>query len=319
MAIFNEVSTDIMILNEKKTREEYRKESFKKKYNFEPDEPGSSKGTITDKQGKKYHIDMNAKETNAKVGSENSEIKIGKNFFKLKGSHGNERRDAVLQHEIGHQNLHNSNPDAKTVDARNRSKKTFRKGVDNSIKKSTGEGSENLRSVAHKIYSNANPRMRNIIDRMTEKDLKEFIYRNTFKEDEYLKDTSEKDQKRRDSDYQKAKKFEKPNSNHIKAEEFEADRYSANRTSERALKKGLSNYKKLDNKDADREGERRKREKLEQIKRDVEPGKVRKHYKKASKEIDNETKRFKRESEDDFVQRSKALKDKDLRSAKTYK
>ena len=80
MAIFNEEAT-LIALNEKKTREKYARRSFKKKYNFEPDKPGSSKGTITDKAGKKYRIDMNAKETHANTGSEDSSIELDKNFL----------------------------------------------------------------------------------------------------------------------------------------------------------------------------------------------------------------------------------------------
>ena len=47
MAIFNELATDLMVLNEKKTQEEYARRRFKEKYNFEPDKPGSNTGTIT--------------------------------------------------------------------------------------------------------------------------------------------------------------------------------------------------------------------------------------------------------------------------------
>lgn len=43
--------TEADLLLEMKSKEENRKESFKKKYNFEPDKPGSNTGTITDKNG----------------------------------------------------------------------------------------------------------------------------------------------------------------------------------------------------------------------------------------------------------------------------
>ena len=51
MSIFNKEAT-LIALNEMKTREEYARRSFKKKYNFKPDKPGSDVGTITN-DGKK--------------------------------------------------------------------------------------------------------------------------------------------------------------------------------------------------------------------------------------------------------------------------
>ena len=49
MPIFNEEYT-LITLSEMKTREEYARRSFKKKYNFKPDKPGSNSGTIKDKK-----------------------------------------------------------------------------------------------------------------------------------------------------------------------------------------------------------------------------------------------------------------------------
>ena len=113
---------------------------------------------------------------------------------------------------------------------------------------------------------------------------KEFIYKNGFDEDDYLKDSKKEDQDRRDKDFEKAKKFEKPKNPHLRAEEFEADRYAANRTSERAVKKSLANYNKISKKDS-----------------------------KLSKDVKSDV------AQEDFKQRSKALKDEDLRDAKPYK
>lgn len=63
MAYFNKETT-LNILNEKKSTEEYHRRSFKKKYNFEPDKPGSDTGKIT-VDGKKYDVDMKAKNTSS--------------------------------------------------------------------------------------------------------------------------------------------------------------------------------------------------------------------------------------------------------------
>ena len=134
----------------KKTHEEYAKEKFKKKYNFVPDKPGSSKGTI-EVDGKKYNIDINSDTIESKTGDKNGNIGVDNRFFKLKGSNKSERRDAALYHEIGHQSLHNSNPKSETVDSKNRSQKYFRKEIKNSIKNKTGVDSvETARELLQK-------------------------------------------------------------------------------------------------------------------------------------------------------------------------
>lgn len=284
MAIFNEAFIgDIIVLNEKKTHEEYAKEKFKKKYNFVPDKPGSSKGTI-EVDGKKYNIDINSDTIESKTGDKNGSIGVDNRFFKLKGSNKSERRDAALYHEIGHQSLHNSNPKSETVDSKNRSQKYFRKEIKNSIKNKTGADiDDDPYSAADSLFRDK-PRIISLINRMPKDKAKEFIYKNGFDEDDYLKDSKKEDQDRRDKDFEKAKKFEKPKNPHLRAEEFEADRYAANRTSERAVKKSLANYNKISKKDS-----------------------------KLSKDVKSDV------AQEDFKQRSKALKDEDLRDAKTYK
>lgn len=282
MAIYNKYNTDIFIaLNEKKTHEEYAKEKFKKKYNFVPDGLNDSKGTIM-VDGKKYNIDTEAKDTNS--GSKDYDgISLDKRFFKIKGFNKSERRDAILQHEIEHKKLHNIDPKSDVIDGKNKSKKFFRQKVDEIVNKSCNSSTNtDAVNLAKKIHGN--PRINGALNKMSNDQAKEFIYKNIFGEDEYLRDATIEDQERRDKDYKNAKKYEKSSQSHIKAEEFETDRYAANRTSEGAVKKGLANYNKLSKKD----------------------GKL---SKSATKE----------EAEKDYEQRSKALKDKDLRSAKTYK
>ena len=288
MAIFNECTTDFLLL-EKATREEYRKRSFKKKYNYEPSKEDPDVGTITDKQGKKYRVDMKNKNVKmaALTGKENSDIEIGKSFWKLKGSHKNERRDAVFQHEIEHQNLHNLNSDNKTVDKDKRSKYTFRKNIEHNIKNKQGidinSSDDDAKTAALKLYEKSNDRIRNAIRNGSGSSARELIYKGPiYREDNYLKNTKDSDQKNRDADYKKAEKYEKKNNSHTIPEEFEADRYAANRTSEKALKKGLREYNRKDAK----------------ITKDKE---------------------YNQKAEVDYNQRMKALKDKDLRNAKTYK
>lgn len=284
MAIFNEAYIDDILNESGKERKRRVVRSTVKAFNFKPDKPGSSIGAI-ESEGKKYRVNIKADNTEAKTGSADSMVNIGKEIYKLKGSHKGERRKAAIQHELGHQNLHNTNVDNKTVDDKNRSQQQFRRSVDKSIKKKYDldmSNDENVNSIAHKFFNNSSTRINRIIDSNSPSRNRELIYKTGMREDDYLKNTSDDDQKNRDKDLEKAKKYEKTDkSSHTTAEEFEADRYAANRTSERAVKKSLANTKKNNHKDLSDEK--------------------------------------KEESRIDFAQRKKALKDDDLRKAKTYK
>lgn len=284
MAIFNEMTTDLMVLNEKKTREEYARRSFKKKYNYEPSKEDPNIGTITDKAGKKYKVDMRksssmtvhdldggeleaGRQLSADLSDKDSKINIDDTFFKIKGSRNGERRDAILQHEIGHQNLHNINPDNSTVDKKNRTPEVHKSVIKNSVKDATGI------DISKDSF---------MVDHGTRKDINDQAGAKKYFE-KSTRDKAEK--KERNTSLSAAKKFEN-HKNHQNAAEFEADRYAANRTSEKALKRGLRDYsKKVVNAIDDPD------------------------YKKAVRSsIEDETK-----------QRTKALKDDNLRKSKTYK
>lgn len=255
MAIFNE-----NYIMEMKSKEEYARISFKKKYDFKPDKPGSNTGTIT-VDGKKYNIDIrnrkykvnknqmkniikdaqNSLKEDPKVintvvkgkgkiftksnyysNNEPGEIILDKKYFKLKGSNNNERRDAILQHEIGHQ--HDKN-------------KYYQKDDDNKS-----------RNNAHKIASKYN--------------------------NEYVND-----------------------------DEFIADRYSANKTSESANKKALRNYVKLDKKDNNKQVH-------------ISIDKNGKLKIATPKEEKKEKHRYNTITQSMMKQRNKALKDNELRKYK---
>ena len=283
MAIFNKAYIDYILNESYKERKKKVIRSTAKQFNFKPDKPGSSIGTI-DVEGKKYKVNINAKETEAKTGSDDSMINIGKDIYQLKGSNKGERRKAAINHEIGHQNLHNTNPDNKTVDSNNRSKQEFRRGINNSFKSKYGldmSKDNDVRNIAHRYFGSSSTRIKRIIDSNSPDKNRELLYKN-MGEDEYLKNTSDENRKNRDKALKKAKKYEDTSkSSHLTAEEFEADRYAANRTSERAVKKALANSNKLKSKS---------------------------HNSSTNKE-----------AEEDYAQRAKALKDKDLRDEKIYK
>lgn len=304
MAIFNELATDLMILNEKKTREEYARRRFKEKYNFEPDKPGSNTGTITDKAGKKYKVDMKPGKmdvglgeidipTSAEIYGDNakdSKINIDKNFFKIKGSHKGERRDAMLQHEIGHQNLHNAHAENKTVDKKNRTMEVYKNVAKGYVKDNSGVDVSSDKDV-NRITSDG---------KSAHEKRKEINDKGETAKHYAKKLGSKEERKQRNADLEVAKHYEKK-SPHANAFEYEADRFAANRTSERAVKKGVSNAYKLARKDYDKT--------FDAITGGYGYGYGRKEF---NKNMNNT-------AEVDMRQRSKALKDDAMRKAKSYK
>lgn len=117
------------------TNKKRKLDKYLSKYNYKGDK---NEGTI-EVDGKTYHIDRN---TNSKKMIPHGEIKypvnrstsgeiasidgkkhihLDKNFEKLKN---NKRRDAALQHEIGHVNLHHV-IDSNTTDGRSMVKQAF--------------------------------------------------------------------------------------------------------------------------------------------------------------------------------------------------
>ena len=235
MPIFNEEYT-LIALNEMKTREEYARRSFKKKYNFKPDKPGSNVGTVTDQSGKKYRVDMRKskyiyddgqsrmkRDTISDLDSENSDIYLSSNkFFKLKGSNKGERRDAVMQHELGHQNLHNINHKNNTVDPKKRTSNVY-----STVKRDTNQNPNDVHSSLGRHY-----------------------YLTSSK-------ASDSDIKKRDSAFKLAGDLAKSSvpSGSTKSIEIEADRYAANRTSEGAMKKALRNAQRNEKVSARKNGD----------------------------------------------------------------
>lgn len=117
------------LIVEKRTREQYAIEKFKKKYNFEPTDKYGLSGWITvDGQRHKVHMSsgysmmidgkrvpaaamtgmMLSKDFLGLPNPRAGELLLDKDFFKFKNG---KRRDAFLQHELGHKALdHNCYP-----------------------------------------------------------------------------------------------------------------------------------------------------------------------------------------------------------------
>ena len=83
---------------EKKTRQEYRKEKFKKDYDFKPDKPGSRSGSITI-DGNQLPFEFSKDKNKAQVNNTTKKISIGDNTF---NSRHPKTKDFTLGHEYGH-------------------------------------------------------------------------------------------------------------------------------------------------------------------------------------------------------------------------
>ena len=181
----------------------------------------------------------------------------------------------------------NTDADNKTVDKKNRTMEVYK----NVVRGVTKDNSNLDVADDNAIKSvGANPH-----------DVRKAVYDQNDAAKKYAKTVgSKEDRKRRNADLETAKRFEK-NAPHANAYEFEADRYAANKTSEKALKRGVRNATKLSRKDYDKT--------YNMLTMGYGDEEGRKKFKKDSnKAIDIDSR-----------QRSKALKDPDMRKAKTYK
>ena len=229
LTVFNE-SGDI-IYTEKMTAEQYHKRNFKKKYNFVPDKDGSTRGTIT-VDGKKVRVDLNDKKptyVHPKSMDDEHYINLGKDMFRTKGS---KSREFILQHELGHSTLH-----ALMYPGSNISKEDFEeaisRGVDEIRKSAKYDPSDNAKKIAN----------------MTNSEIRSLILKIPQVNKAYDK-INEKSSSDREKARVFAKKYEdKGRSTHANAQEFEADRYAANRTSDDVARKTISNMYKRDLKD----------------------------------------------------------------------
>ena len=250
------------------------------------------------------------RETSAEIGVDDPTIHLDKNFFKLKKD---DRRNAVLQHEVGHTKLHSTKGDSKAID---KSMKT-NKMIDELLADTKTYYVENLKKMG-----------------VSEKDAKESAereFRSEAKElyDDYKKGGFSKDDTRkklRESALSKLSKYKKSSNNHINTREFEADRYAANKTSASSLKKGVREYYKHRSKDFDdpKYGKREYKLSLKSI----DDSNFSDDIKKAARQniMDNKDELIKRSNEykgyykkeqnkmgkEDYNQRQKALKDKSL-------
>lgn len=311
--IMQEIETS-QVFVEKASTEQYRLSKFKKKYHYDP-----SKKTIT-VDGEVYKVDLDhyksgvmycknqmgatvatIRQTAADLQNDDPVIHFDRNFFKLKNP---KRQDAILQHEIGHTKLHNTNLSNPHTDKSAVSGNAF-----NEMFKVAYKSAEEQVDILYKSLFGRS---------MTSSEKKELIttIKKTIlpKKDEYMKlSTNQQKAKLRDDMIKIAKKYTKnSDSSHANPQEVEADRYSANRTSEKDIKRGVREAYKHAKKDED-------------IRKDIKAlRKIQDPNNKANLGIDRETvaatkKNLNKEGQVDMERRSKALKDDELRNSKIYK
>ena len=237
MASYNDIYYMIM---EKKSREKYRMDKFKKQYDFSPDYTKDKFGNVgtINVNGHRVSADLDIhnptlsgtkfipREISA-VHSQGPEgIVFDKNFFKLKNK---KRMDAMVNHEIGHLKMHSLQSDAKVRDPKFVSSVNLEQSINNVLNTLPAEFKQNKKQIREEV--------------------KEVLGVNG-----YLKSgsASEQEKKIRNACWNIAKKYAKPGVTHANPQEFEADRYAANKTSKRDVKRALREMYKRNRHDKDK-------------------------------------------------------------------
>ena len=231
------------IFEEKATRTEYAMRRFKERYKYNP----SDKTIVVN--GTRYKVDLDIAKPiiylpdgagghaatprqTCFAWTDEGQIILDKKFFQLKDD---KRRAAVLQHEVGHGKLHNTTPGNKTAD-RSKISRTM-------IMDEIAEQEAELKKYYKQIG-------------FSDKETAEYVqmWKDGIKPniDGYLKmsTASEVEDKIRASARAAARKYvPKHNPNldktHTNANEFEADRYAANKVGERYIKRGVRETMKM--------------------------------------------------------------------------
>ena len=231
------------LFEEKATRTEYAMRRFKERYKYNPNDK-----TIV-VNGTRYKVDIDiakpiiylpdgagghaaSPRQTCFAWTDEGQIILDKKFFQLKDD---KRRAAVLQHEVGHGKLHNTTPGNKTAD-RSKISRTM-------IMDEIAEQEEELKKYYKQIGFSDKENAKYV--QMWKDGIKPSI-------DGYLKmsTASEVEDKIRASARAAARKYvpkHNPNldASHTNANEFEADRYAANKVGERYIKRGVRETMKM--------------------------------------------------------------------------
>lgn len=246
---------------EMKTREEYAIRKFKKKYDYDP-----KTKTIKGPDGERIEIDMDIKNPKMKITSFNGKTKteerrttssdtlsptpkinLDDRFFKLKNQ---KRRNAILQHEIGHTKLHslnNSKNELKTTNAGD----MIAKNIINDIgEKYIRDGIYTPKEVKDlKNRGSLSIRKNQLVKKYTGSGIDETKKSNSLRKSSLEKfkvqNVNYRYHKHTDKNGNRIKKDDSKVDPHTNAFEFEADRYAANKSGSKELKKALRESYKL--------------------------------------------------------------------------
>ena len=261
------------VFMEKKTSAEYTLKKFKEKYKYDPDAK-----TIT-VNGVDFPVNITSKNDlicarvkGKPVWSVNTTsttfddkgqptINIDSNFFKLKGTKmkGPNRQKAALQHEVGHATLHSYNPNVDTTNKHALTKEMLDAHIDDAIEEVLHDAREKGIIKKSDNYDNSEI-ARGLSD--------ELGHKLAAKYKDYVDYTNqdELDKKIRLDARNAAMKY-LPNivdynaySKHTTAEEFEADRYAANKIDESSVKRATRELYKKTKKEVKREDDLKKSE-----------------------------------------------------------
>lgn len=216
----------------------------------------------------------------------NGKIYIDSKFFKIRSQ---SRRDAVLQHEIGHSKLHSANAESDKLDKEMMSKEVIVNTLSSIIDQNIDAYGFSDLYTASELKDLKKQAMYQL-----ENNIKKYV-------NKIPNDTSGR-QKLRAEVREILKKYQ--HGGHTNVNEFEADRYAANKTSKKDLKAGL------------RDASRQERKKIKKNVKSYENERMNDKEGSSVKEIKRESKKivadYNTKLQKDMDQRAKALNDKSL-------
>lgn len=299
---------------EKKTKEEYARERFKKKHNFIPDKTKGGNdpnhGTFDRGDGTRRRVDMGKSKSvstytldgsdmraprSAMVElnkSKNKESKyyLDKEFFKLKNG---KRREAILQHEVGHDKFHSAN----STDS-SESETSTNSTIDSMVKNA------NIKMMYKSIGIEISDKELKEVENATKNSYKKILQESRSTSQKDLPDKSKQKLRREMLKILKNKCGKTPHDNTM---EKEADLHAVNKTSKKDFKKGITEYSKKKSKEIQKETSRA-------LDKYGVKGKDKEEHMKKNKTTLN------KELNEDNKNRIKVLKDKKLleKSKKVY-
>lgn len=244
--VINDLAYDKYYFTEKKSRQQYAREKFKKRYNFQQEDDNGNYGTIT-VNGKKHYVDLSGDmPIGATSDDDESTIYLNKNFFKLKNG---KRRHAVLHHEIGHNEKQSVNVNNNTVDKEAMTQGVLNDTYSSKKKELTSDDDDDYFS---KAYAQAK-----LLD----------LNQKGREMQEYIKNNPNEKRATRISARKKMTPYVDPKTGTTR-NEIEADLVASNRAGDPQLQRALRETRKMAKKDNAREARLARRDLTEEMERE---------------------------------------------------